>query len=277
MNELFHVIQREYLTRVRAKSFIIITLLTPILLLALFLLPAYLATKHENYENIRIGLIDRSNIFKAVFNESELKVKVFGNKKIDDINNLVIRDGYEGIIYVEKSDSITTIVKYYSAKQPSIFLVNKIKSTFQKANLNERLLAYGIQNIDSIINSSNKSVLIENVKVGSDASYSTDNSLKRILCLAMGTTIYLFIFLFASQVMRGVTEEKSNKIVELIITSISPVKFMAGKIIGIALLGLTQIIVWVAMMYIISFSLSGFTDISPSNLQSGFSNSERKS
>jgi len=270
MNELFHVIQREYLTRVRTKFFIIITLLTPILLLTIFLLPTYLATKHENYENIRIGLIDYSNNYKAAFNESGLNAKVFDNERMDNINNLIIRDGYEGIVYVEKSDSITTAIKYYSAKQPSIFLVNKIKSTLQRANLNRRLLAYGIQNIDSIINSSNKSILIENVRVGSATSNSIDNSFKRALCLAMGTTIYMFIFLFASQVMRGVTEEKANKIVELIITSISPVKFMAGKIIGIALLGLTQIIVWIVMIYTISIALSGFTDISSSNLQSSF-------
>ena len=270
MSELFHVVQREYITRVRTKSFIIITLLTPILLMALFLLPAYLATKHENYESIRIGIIDNSHSLKNAFSESEFRIEILETETIDDINNLIIKGKYEGIAHVDNSDSTTTKVKYYSVKQPSVFLVNKIKSTFQKARLNESLLVYGVQNVDSIINASNKSVLIENVKIGSDTSYGTDNNLKRTLCLAMGTTIYLFIFLFASQVMRGVTEEKSNRIVELIITSISPFKFMAGKIIGIALLGLTQIIVWIGMLYLISFVLSGFTDTSSVNMNNGF-------
>lgn len=270
MNELFHVIQREYWTRVRTKSFIIITLLTPILLLTLFLLPSYLESKHENYENIRIGIIDNSNRLKNAFNESEFKIEILENETIDDIDNLITKDKYEGIVYVENSDPAMIKVKYYSAKQPSLFLVNKIKSTFQRAKLNEYLLVYGIQNIDSIIKSSNESVLIENVKIGSDIVQETDNNLKRTLCLAMGTTIYLFIFLFASQVMRGVTEEKSNRIVEIIITSISPVKFMAGKIIGIALIGLTQIIIWIVMMYLITFTLVGFTDISSANMQTSF-------
>jgi ABC-2 type transport system permease protein len=236
------------------------------LLSALFLLPEYLATKHEDYENIRIGIVDDSNTFKNTFNESKFRVEILENKTIDDINSLISKDEYEGIVYIESSDSAMTKVKYYSVKQPSIFLDNQIKSAFQTAKLNESLLVYGIQNIDSIIRASNKSISIENVKVGMNTG-STDSNLKRMLCLAMGMTIYLFIFLFSSQVMRGVSEEKSNRIVELIITSISPVKFMAGKIIGIALLGLTQIFVWIVIIYMITFAFSGFIDVSSAGMQ----------
>jgi ABC-2 type transport system permease protein len=84
-----------------------------------------------------------------------------------------------------------------------------------------------------------------------------NNQFQHFLCMALGTGIYLCIFLFSSQVMRGVLEEKSNRIVELIITSISPVRFMTGKIIGIALLGLTQIACWLLVMYGVTYCLSG--------------------
>jgi ABC-2 type transport system permease protein len=88
-----------------------------------------------------------------------------------------------------------------------------------------------------------------------------NNQFQYFLCMAFGTGIYLCIFLFSSQVMRGVLEEKSNRIVELIITSITPVKFMTGKIIGIALLGLTQIVCWLLVMYGVTYCLSGDSGI----------------
>jgi ABC-2 type transport system permease protein len=115
--------------------------------------------------------------------------------------------------------------------------------------------------VDEIIRSAKSSISIENIKVGAEKTETAGNSFQRPLCMALGLTVYLFIFLFASQVMRGVLEEKSNRIVELIITSISPVKFMAGKIIGIALLGLTQIICWLIIMYGVALFMSHGSDV----------------
>ncbi|GHT78750.1 ABC transporter permease [Bacteroidia bacterium] len=265
MNELFHVIQREYMTRVRSKSFILITLLTPLFLSLLLLLPTYFATQHEDYKQIKIGLIDLVHSLDRAFDESELIVETIKNQTVENVRDLVLSDQWEGIVYIASSDSSEISVQYYSSKQPSVFLLNQIKSAIQKMVLNEKLAIYGIKNVEEMIRSIKESISIENIKIGADsAAQKASSPYQQSLCMALGLTIYLFIFLFSSQVMRGVLEEKTNRIVELIITSISPVKFMAGKIIGIALLGLTQIVCWIALLYGFTFLLSNFQDLSAS-------------
>ena len=272
MNKLLHVIQREYLTRVRTKSFIIITLLTPFLLSSIFLLPAYFAKQHDDYKQMKIGLVDPTYSLSEAFVESELSVHLLENQTIEDIKNLILSSEWEGIVYVEKSDSTGANIQYYSIKQPSVFLLNQIKSTIQKVVVNEKLAVFGIQNIDEMIRSAKASITVENVKVGTVKTQKGSSPYQQPLCMALGATIYMFIFLFASQVMRGVQEEKSNRIVELIITSISPVKFMTGKIVGIALLGLTQIICWITLMYSFGLLISNLADLSSSGSMNNFVN-----
>ncbi len=272
MSELFHVIQREYLTRVCTKSFIFITLLTPLLLSLLFLLPVYFATQHEDYKQLKIGLVDPTRSLQGAFDESEFIVERIENQTVENIKNLVLSNDWEGIVYVAKSDSASTSIQYYSNKQPSMFLLNQIKWTVEGAVVNEKLAVYGIENVNELIHSAKSSVSIENIKVGAEKTETVGSPYQLPLCMALGLTVYLFIFLFSSQVMRGVQEEKSNRIIELIITSISPVKFMAGKIAGIALLGLTQIVCWVVLIYGFTLLLSNFADVSPAGSMDNFVN-----
>jgi ABC-2 type transport system permease protein len=259
MNELFYVIQREYLTRVRTRSFILVTLLTPLLLSLLFILPTYFARQHEDYKQLKIGLADLTHSMDGIFDESEFALERIENPTIDEIKNLILNNQLDGVIYVAKSDSIETSIRYYSGKQPSVHLLNQMKSAVQKVVVNEKLAVYGIPNVDEIIYTARSSISIENIRVAAEKAETVSSPYQRPLCLALGITIYMFVFMFSSQVMRGVLEEKSNRIVELIITSISPVKFMTGKIIGIALLGLTQIVCWMILMY--GFTLFLSTDV----------------
>ncbi|WP_418893117.1 ABC transporter permease [Limibacterium fermenti] len=261
MNELLHVIQREYVTRVRTKSFILITLLTPLLLSSIFVLPAYFAKQHEDYKQLKIGIVDPTHALDGTFKDSEFSVERLENQPIEEIKQLLLNNQWEGIIYVVSSDSTGMNVQYYSAKQPSIFLQNRIKSEIEKVIVNDKLSVYGIRDIESLIFTAKQSVRIENIRVGTENKQTGYAGYQRSLCLALGVTIYMFIFLFSSQVMRGVLEEKSNRIVELIITSISPVKFMIGKIIGIALLGLTQIACWLIIMYCFSLFFSSGSEM----------------
>ena len=262
MNELLHVIKREYMTRVRTKSFILITLLTPLFLSLIFLLPVYFASQHEDYKNLKIGFLDTTHSLSNVFNNSELEVETLDYKTLEELKNMVLSNQLEGVVYIANSDSTGTTVQYYSRKQPSIFLQNQIKSATEKVILNDQLAVYGIKDIDAIISSVKKSITVESVKVGIEENQIVNSQFHRSLCMALGLIIYLFVFLFSSQVMRGVLEEKTNRIVELIITSISPVKFMTGKIIGIALLGMTQIVCWLVIMYGFTFLLSNCSDLS---------------
>jgi ABC-2 type transport system permease protein len=248
--------------RIRNKSFIIVTLLTPILLSLLFLLPTYFAKQHENYKQIKIGLSDPSDLLQGMFDGLGMNLEQLENKTFDEIKNLVLTNQMDGVIYISGSDSTRVNIRYYSSKQPSLFLQGQIKSAIQKVILNKKLIAYGIDSIDKIIRFAEESISIETVKVSAEKSQTINNQFQTSLCTASGLTIYLFIFLFSSQVMRSVLEEKSSRIVELIITSISPVKFMTGKIIGIALLGLTQLVCWLVIMCCFIKLLSHFADLS---------------
>lgn len=265
MNDLFCVIQREYLTKVKSRSFIISTLLTPLLLSSIFLLPVYFAKQQDNYKQSKIGLVDKTQLLKNAFNEFELTVEYLENQTINDIKNMLLTNQWEGIMYVTKSDSSIINIQYYSTKQPSIFLQNQIKLGIQNEIVNKRLGVYGIYDVNKIIHSTKASIVMENIKIGAEERQFLNSSFQRTLCMALGVIIYMFILLFSSQVMRGVLEEKSNRIVELIITSISPVKFMAGKIIGIALLGLTQIVCWLVIMYGFSLVISSYLDVVSGN------------
>lgn len=261
MNEIIHIIQREYVTRVRTQTFIIITLLTPIILSSLIILPVYFAKQHGDYTQMKIGIVDPTRVLDGSFEESEFSVEWLKNQSTDEIKHLVLSNRWEGIINVEHTDSTTINVQYYSLKQPSIFLQNQIRSEIERIIVNEKLSIYGIKDVEAIIHSAKQSITIDNIKVGSDVMKTGNSGYHRSLCLALGLTIYMFVLLFSSQVMRGVLEEKSNRIVELIITSISPVRFMTGKIIGIALLGLTQIAFWLIILYAFSLFLSSGSDI----------------
>ena len=263
MNELLHIIQREYLTRVRTKAFIATTLLTPIFLSLLFLLPPYFAKQQEDYRRLKIGLTDASMLFREAFDESELTVEWLSDNAVENVKTLVLSNEWEGIIFVEKSDSINTNIKYYSRKQPSMFLVNQIRAAIQRVVINEKLAVFGIENAEELIRSARSSVSIENIRV-EEKTEIMSSPYQRPLCMILGVMIYMFVLLFSSQTMRGVLEEKSNRIVELIITSVSPVKFMTGKIIGIALLGLTQIVCWIILSYGFTWLLSNFVDLSSS-------------
>jgi ABC-2 type transport system permease protein len=260
MNELIHIVQREYLTRAREKSFILITLLTPFLLSLILLLPTYFSQQHEEYKELSIGLIDKSGKLDESLNSTEFKVNLLVGKVVDDIINLISESNLDGVVYIESSDFSSTKVKYFSKKQPSIYLENEIRTSIRNKLLENSLESFGIENILEKISNAEHSVSLETVKIGDvERQFSPYH---RNLCVLMGLTIYLFIFLFSSQVMRGVLEEKSNKIIELIITSVSPIKFMAGKIIGIALLGLTQIVGWSIILYGIVIFLENFVSIS---------------
>lgn len=261
MNEIMHVIKREYLTRVRTKSFILITLLIPFLLFIIFLLPIYFATQHEDYKQLKIGIIDSTHLSNSTFDTSGLIIEHLKKQTKEDIKNLVLSNKWEGIVYVPKSDSIGTSIQYYSSKQPSVFLLNQIKSIIQKVVVNEKLMILGMGDIEELIHSARNSVTIEGIKVDNKENEIKSSPYQRPLCMVLGVTIYMFILLFAAQVMHSIMEEKTNRIVELIITSISPVKFMAGKIFGIALLGLTQITSWVVIIYTFSFVLTNLSDI----------------
>lgn len=248
MNKISLIIRREYITRVRKKSFIIMTLLTPFLFALIFVIPA-LVMSNEDKDFKKIAVIeDGADLFTNVIPDTkDTDFEYLANENIDDLKNHFTERGYYGVLYISPQ-IITTpnAIQLISKKQPPIGLLDHISGSLEKEIERQKLLAYNIENLDEILKSINTSVKIQTIKIDETGSaIETNTGISMALAYLSGFLMYMLVFMFGSMVMRGVIEEKTSRIVEVIISSVKPVQLMLGKIIGVALVGLTQFGLWV--------------------------------
>lgn len=250
MNKISLIIQREYITRVRKKSFIIMTFLTPLLMAMIFVIPALVMT-NEDKDFKRIAVIeDGSDLFKGVIkNTKDAEFIYLDNVTVNDLKNNFEQQGYYGILFISPQVIDTpNAVQLISRKQPPIGLLEHISGTMEKEIERQKLLAYNIENLDAILKSINTNISIQTIKISEEGVVKeTSTGIAMGLAYFSGFLMYMLVFMFGSQVMRGVIEEKTSRIVEVIVSSVKPVQLMMGKIIGIALVGLTQFTVWVLL------------------------------
>jgi len=249
MKKIFLIIQREYLTRVKKKSFIIMTILGPILMAALFIIPAYISQKSDQEKTI--GIVDETGIFQNKFsNDDNLTFKIL-NSDITTAKATFDESNLYAILYIPKTElSAPDSCILYSNKQPNIIIKNYIKNTIKKEVESLKLKASGID--EDILKSIKTSVKLSTIKLNEGGKEEKSNTeLSMGIGFISGFLIYIFIFMYGSMVMRGFIEEKSNRIVEILISSVKPFQLMMGKIIGIALVGLTQFILWVVFTFAI--------------------------
>jgi ABC-2 type transport system permease protein len=263
MSNIKYIIKREYTTRVRKRSFIVMTILGPLLMAALMIVPAVISRMSD--EQKTIGIVDDSGIYKGVM-ESNSDVKfVDMETPIEEAKANLNSNHYDGVLYIPKN-GIPNRAYLYTTKQLGLGVKSHIQNTM-KYHL-ERYFIKDLYNIDldsiKAIESNNKIILDHRTinEVGAEEQSSTE--INTVLGLVAGIIVYFFVFMFGSQVMRGVIEEKSNRIVEVIISSIKPVHLMFGKIIGIALVGLTQFLLWIILTFVI---ITAFQTIQPDLLK----------
>jgi ABC-2 type transport system permease protein len=250
MNKISVIIKREYITRVRKKSFIIMTLLAPVLMASLFVLPALIMMNGDkDFKKIAI-IEDGSDLFKDVFRDNEeTDFEYLEKTNIDDLKKTFEKEGYYGILYISPEViSTPNAVQLISKKQPPIGLLDNISGTMEKEIERQKLMAHNIENLDEILKSIRTNVSIQTIKID-ETGKATETSTGIAMALAYigGFLMYMLVFMFGSQVMRGVIEEKTSRVVEVIVSSVKPVQLMMGKIIGIALVGLTQFMIWIIL------------------------------
>lgn len=248
MNKISVIIQREYITRVRKKSFLIMTILAPLLMASLFvLLPILMMNQEGEHKKIAV-LEDNSDLFKGVIKSTKDAEFVYlDNTKVEDLKKTFVKDGYYGILYISPELVNTPNAVYLiSVKQPAIGLLQHIESSLKKEIERQKLLTYKIENLDEIIKNIETTVSVQTKKLG-EAGKETGTSTGIAMALAYinAFIMYMLVFIFGTQVMRGVIEEKTSRVVEVIISSVKPIQLMMGKIIGIALVGLTQFLIWI--------------------------------
>jgi ABC-2 type transport system permease protein len=248
MNKISVIIKREYVTRVRKKSFIIMTILAPLLMAAIIIVPTILMV-NQGGEFKRIAVIeDNSDLFKNVIkNTDEVEFVYLENTKVDDLKNTFEKAGYYGILYISPELVNTpNAVELISKKQPPIGLLQHIESSLEKEIERQKLLAFKIENLDEIMKTIKTNVSIQTKNIDSTGAVKkTSTGIAMALAYILGFLMYMLVFIFGSQVMRGVIEDKTSRVVEVIISSVKPVQLMMGKIVGIALVGLTQFLIWI--------------------------------
>ncbi len=247
MNKILLVIQREYLTRVKKKSFLVMTILGPLLMGSV--LVAMLLIDKVDTEVKTIAVIDETHIFQGKFKDNERIQFVYPAGSVDSVRSTSKADGIFGVLYIPATSNLSLLEKavvLYSESQPGFEVISKIKFTLEKEINASKYLEAGIdeKKLDQI--KTDVSIRTRDLE-----DKETSTPLTTGLGFASGLLIYLFIFIYGAMVMRGVMEEKTSRIVEVIISSVKPFQLMMGKIIGVALVGLTQFMLWVVLTILV--------------------------
>ncbi len=272
MSKVGLIIKREYLRRVSKKSFLLLTFLTPFLFAALVFVPLWLSTiKSEKAK--QVAIIDTTGKYAPLFENDEDYVFITETEgSLEDYRNNPDKDIFA---FISISDDLLTnpgAATVYSTKQIPMGLKNQINKTLSDFLRDEKLDSYNIENLKEIINESRVSFNIKTIKWEEDGSEkSTSAEVASIAGMVLTLIIYMFILMYGSMVMQGVMEEKTNRIVEVIISSVKPFQLMMGKVIGIGLVGLTQMFLWgILTSILVGVSLFFFGGgTSPEELMSG--------
>lgn len=249
MSKIPLIIKREYSTRVKKKSFIIMTILGPILMASLFIVPFILASVSEDNEEL-IQVVDETMLFDSqVLNSKTIKFEISDSdffKVKDNFNS----EKYNGLLYIPAASiENPNIIKFLSEKEPNLKTISYIERTLGEEIEKKKLAIRGIDR--NIIKEVQTRVNISTLRITAEGEQESSATLTTIVGFAGAMLIYFFIFFFGAQVMRGVIEEKTSRILEVIISSVKPFELMMGKIIGIALVGLTQFLLWITFTFII--------------------------
>lgn len=247
MNKLPLIIKREYLAKVRNKSFVIMTFLSPILMVGMVLLIGYL-TKLNDSEKRVIAVLNESDFFSNEFitNETTSYVK-YRDLSLEEAKDSTKQMGYYGLVYLPDEDNLELVSKrafFYSKDAPSTQIVEYLERIFKDRLREERLREMGLSAAE--YSEMDRSYQMNISTFDGELNLKGINEIKAIIGGGFGYLIMMFIIIYGGFVMRSVIEEKTSRIIEVIISSVKPFQLMLGKIIGTSLAGITQFAIWIA-------------------------------
>ena len=245
------IISREFLSRVRKKSFIITTLLTPVLLGCMMVVPTLMATVKDS-EKKELVIIDRTQRLAGVLENTEtLSFRFEPQLQPEDVKKDFDSQELYAVVFV---DSVykgqRPQITMYSTKQINMDVQQYVRNAVDKAVQEERLRSYEIANLEEILADLSIGAQVKTLLWSADGEEKeSEVGIFMMISVVCGFIIYMFIFMFGSMVMRGVMEEKTTRIIEVIISSVKPVELMMGKIIGIACVALLQFAIWIGLAF----------------------------
>lgn len=256
MNKILLVMQREYLARVKKKSFLIATLLTPLIFPAIMGVFVWIAQQENDNQSLRIiEVIDDTDLF---FMESSEQYAF--TSSVDDVDaaKKMVQEGERyGFLHIPKIDLTNPKgIQYYGLENPSINLMSYLEGALKRKIEDQKLYEQGID--PKVLKEIRTSVIIQSITLGEKGEEKiNDATVNYALGFASGILIYIFIFIYGNQIMQGVIEEKSTRIVEILVSSLKPFQLMMGKIVGIGAVGLTQFLIWVILIGTLSSVVMG--------------------
>ena len=256
---------REYLNKIANKSFIMMTLLLPIILAGLTFLLSFLSSVN-NDSSKTISVVDNTGyIYQNLDSSDDIIYDLIIDSSLDDAKEISRNNSDYGLLYISDFDTpqeIAESIVFISEDSPSLSIINRVESQLETILTNENFRLIGID-----VNEVNSSTIyIDLFQESFDGEETTriDGLVKLIFGFFLGILLYFFIFAYGSMIMMSVMEEKTNRIIEIIISSVKPFHLMTGKIIGVSLAALTQVLIWGTMFFVFSYIFSFVFGISTS-------------
>jgi ABC-2 type transport system permease protein len=241
MKKILLIIEREYLTRVKKKSFIILTILVPVLFIGMFGIIGYLAVNGDELaDKKKVEVIDESGMFMNKLKNTGSIVYSYASDNYADAKTKYIKDGYNYLLHIP---STVTGIELLSDKKPSATTIEAVETGLTDIAQSQRLQAAGIDT--SVLSKAQKHISISARQMTDKGEKDAQTYAAYAVGFLAGFLIYMCLFIYGAQVMRGVIEEKVSRIVEVVISSVKPFQLMLGKIIGVGMVGLTQFLLWI--------------------------------
>ncbi len=244
MYKIWLIIKREYLTRVRKRSFIVMSFVGPVLFGLMFLIPIWLVTREGEQKVIEV--LDESGYFQEQFNEKGNLIFKYIDQSLEKAKEGLTHSDKYGILYIPPLDlDHPEGIVFFAEQNPSIEVQSELEQMLKRRIEDIKLEQSGIdkEKLEKI----KTKISINTINISSAGEKEGDTGIATGTGYLASLLIYFFIFMYGIQVMRGVIEEKSNRIVEVIVSSVRPFQLMMGKIIGVGAVGLTQFILWTVL------------------------------
>ena len=268
MNHLPLIIQREYLNKVKNKSFIVMTILSPVIMIVLVAVIAYLSQLNNNTDRT-ISVLDESGLLSDVFKNSEhLTYNILQNISLEEAKEQVKKNEEYGLLYISNIsslDSISNHIKFFSEDSPSLTLISDLESKLRNKLTDLKLLQDGVD--PDKLESSKVQLNIGQESFQGEKTSKIDSVVKLIFGCMAGYLLFMFIIIYGNMIMRSVIEEKTNRIIEIIISSVKPIQLMLGKIIGTSLAGITQFVIWLVLGFLLLMIIPPILGIDMASVQ----------
>lgn len=268
MNHLQLIIKREYLNKIRNKSFILMTFLSPLIMVGIFALVAYLSQLNNDKVHT-ISVLDESGYFDDYFEDNEnVKFQMITENTLTEAKlNAENSDNY-GLLYIPKTNNIddfSNSIVFYSVDSPSLIVMGSIEEIIER-KIN--ILKFQEEGLD--VNKINELRIDVDTRLETFEGEKTSklgSGLKLAFGGFAGYLLFMFIIIYGNMIMRSVIEEKTSRIIEVIISSVKPIKLLLGKIIGTSLAGISQFLVWIILLLILSSVMSAVFGVDTSAMQ----------